>query len=233
MAEQPVTINYFGMKQSWFWLLLPLAVLLAVFGFFFALFPDRFLDGGVLFWPVALLALAAGVASYTPVRGFQQGWNLVSIIVAAISVLTLIASAFGVALELNGLHTGSMVAGLITIIGFAVIPFASGMEYIPSRSVKKSSAAPAGGPTIWADRLEAIGRSCSRPEVKTRVLRLGGETRFLTSGEGAADSLINQGISRAIEQLAESIRNGDESSALSMLGNIRSLFAQRENQLKP
>lgn len=230
-GENPVTINSCGMKQTWLWVLLPLAVFLAVFGFFFALFPARLLDGSMFFWPAALLAMAAGVASHTLVRGFQQSWSLSSVIVSAISVLVVLASACAVAMDLNGYQSEAMIAGMVAFTGFTVIPFFSGEHLEWSR--KKTKIAEKFGPTIWADRIEAVGRRCSRPEVKTKVLRLGGETRFLSAGEESADSLINQGITRAIEELSEVIRSGDESSALSMLGNIRSLFAQRENQLRP
>jgi hypothetical protein len=71
-----------------------------------------------------------------------------------------------------------------------------------------------------------------KPELKTKVLRLGGETRFLTAGSGQ-DMMVNQSITLAIDELSEAVKQGNESAALSMLPAIRSLFAQRENQLRP
>lgn len=221
------------MKQSWLWILLPLAVLLTVFGFFLALFPGRFLDGDAFFWPVSMLALTAGIASYAPVRGFQQGWNISSIVGVVISGVSLIAAGCGVALDLNGMHIGAMITGMIAVTGVAVLTVATEIEISAGGRKKASPANDAGDPSIWADRIEAVGRRCSRPEMKTKVLRLGGETRFLTSAPDRADMVINQNIARAIDELSETVKRGDESSALGMLGGIRSLFAQRENQLKP
>jgi len=71
------------------------------------------------------------------------------------------------------------------------------------------------------------------PELRTKVLRLGGETRFLTAGNGQPDPMVNQSIGRAIDELSEAVKTGNDSVAFSMLSGIRSLFAQRENQLKP
>ncbi|NTU53583.1 MAG: hypothetical protein HGA97_07800 [Chlorobiaceae bacterium] len=221
------------MKQSWLWILLPLAVSLMVFGFFFALFPDRFFNGEMLFWPVSLLALASGVVCYAPVRGFHQAWNLSSVIGVVISVIALLAAGCGVALDLNGIHAGAMIAGVISVTAIALLPVVTDLEITGGNRKKASGAPDAGGPSIWADRIEAVGRRCTRPELKTKLLRLGGETRFLTSGADHADMVINHGIARAIEELSETIKLGNESSALSMLSTIRSLFAQRENQLKP
>jgi hypothetical protein len=221
------------MKQSWLWILLPLAVLLAVFGFFFALFPGKFLGGDAFFWPVSMLALTAGIASYAPVRGFQQGWNISSVLGVTISGIALIAAGCGVALGLNGMHIGSMITGLIAVTGVAVLTVATEIEISGLGRKKPAKAPDACDPSIWADRIEAVGRRCSRPELKTKVLRLGGETRFLTSAPDRIDMLINQNIARAIEELSETVKLGDESSAVSMLGGIRTLFAQRENQLKP
>lgn len=220
------------MKQTWLWALLPLTVLLAVFGFFFALFPDRFLDSGLLFGSVSMMALAAASAVYTPVRGFVQGWSLPALASTVISALMLLVSASAVAMVLNGLQTGAMIAGLVTVVGFALLLVAAGMDGAPMQRQSKSAPAPKAGPKEWAERLEAIGHQCARQELKTRVLRLGGETRFLTES-GSADPIVNQHIGRALEELAVVVRSGDDQSAISMLSGIRSLFAQRENQLKP
>lgn len=40
--------------------------------------------------------------------------------------------------------------------------------------------------------------------------------------------MVNQTIGRAIDELAEAVKLGNDSAALSMLPGIRSLFAQRE-----
>jgi hypothetical protein len=64
------------------------------------------------------------------------------------------------------------------------------------------------------------------------VLRLGGETRFLTSDGGPGNPEISQGIGRAIEELSELVRRGDELGSMSQLSRIRSLFSERENQMK-
>jgi len=220
------------MKQTWLWALLPLTVLLAVFGFFFALFPGLFFDSGMLFGSVTLMALAAASAVYSPVRGFVQGWSLPALVGTVIAALMLLISASGVAMVLNGLHTGAMIAGLVTVIGFAFLLVATGMDGAAMQ--RKAEPAPAlnAGPKEWAERLEAIGHQCARQEMKTRVLRLAGETRFLTES-GSVDTVVDQHIGRALEELAQVVRSGDDQSAISMLSGIRSLFAQRENQLKP
>lgn len=221
------------MKQSWLWALLPLSVLLAVFGFFVALFPAGFFDNGMLFGAVALMALAAASAVYSPIRGFVQGWSLPSLISVVISVLMLLVSAAAVAMELNGLRTGAMITSLVTVVGFVFLLVTTGMEGVTMQHKKKTVAESKKlGPKEWAEQLEAIGHQCTRQEVKTRILRLGGETRFLTES-GSTGLIVNQHIGRAIEELAVVIRSGDDQSVVSMLSRIRSLFAQRENQLKP
>jgi hypothetical protein len=221
------------MKQSWLLLLLPLAVLLAVFGLFFVLFPGQFNAGDMLLSPVALFALASGAGSYAIVRGFRLGWNPAASISAMISLVVFLIAGIGVALELQGMRAPGIITSVITVAGFAVLLVVNDMDDIAFGKRKAAVDFDKAGPVEWADSLEAIGRRCSRPELKTRVLRLGGETRFLTVGSTPANSMVNQGIGRAIEELSEAVRLGDESSALSMLSGIRSLFAQRENQLKP
>ena len=187
----------------------------------------------MLFGSVALMALAAASAVYSPVRGFVQGWSLPSLVSVVISSLMLLVSASAVAMELNGLRTGAMIANLVTVVGFALLLVTTGMEGVPVQRKKQAALEPKKlGPKEWAEQLEAIGHQCARQEVKTRVLRLGGETRFLTES-GSADPIVNQHIGRAIEELAVVIRSGDDQSVVSMLSGIRSLFAQRENQLKP
>lgn len=220
------------MKQSWLWALLPLTVLLAVFGFFFALFPGLFFDSGMLFGSVTLMALAAASAVYSPVRGFVQGWSVPALVGTVIAALMLLVSASGVAMVLNGLHMGAMIAGLVTVVGFALLLVATGMDGAAMQRKAKSVPEQKAGPKEWAEKLEAIGHQCARQELRTRVLRLGGETRFLTPS-GSADPIVNQHIGRALEELAQVVRSGDEHAAVSMLSGIRSLFAQRENQLKP
>jgi hypothetical protein len=220
------------MKQSWLLLLLPLAVLLAVFGLFFVLFYGQFIDGNILFSPVALFALAAGAGSYAIVRGFRLGWNPSASISAMISLVVFLVAGIGIALELQGMRIPGIITSVVTVTGFAFLLVVNDMDDIAFGTRKAAVNVDKAGPVEWADRLEAIGRRCSRPELKTRVLRLGGETRFLTVGSTPANSMVNQGIGRAIEELSEAVRLGDESSALSMLSGIRSLFAQRENQLK-
>jgi hypothetical protein len=219
------------MKQSWIWGILPVAVLLAVFALFYALFSDRLVSDGMLFSTISLLSLALGAASYALVRGFLEGWNGTTGFAAALSVIILLLSGGGLALQMNGIHSGAMITGVLIVVCFAVLLVVNGMDEISFG--KRNSSNTSGNPSIWADRLEAIGRRCARPELRTKVLRLGGETRFLSNGDGMSNPLINQGISKAIEELSEVVKLGDDSSALSMLSGIRSLFAQRENQLKP
>ncbi|MBN1929725.1 MAG: hypothetical protein JW764_09320 [Chlorobiaceae bacterium] len=220
------------MKQTWLWTLLPLTAVLAVFGFFYALFPGRFLDGGMLFGTVALMALAAAAAVFAPVRGFVQGWSLPALVGVAVSAVLLLVSASAVAMELNGIHEGAMISCVVTVAGFAFLLVVSGMDGVPVQRQKQTAPESKAGPKEWAEKLEAIGHQCARQELRTRVLRLGGETRFLTPS-GSADPIVNQHIGRALEELAQVVRSGDEHAAVSMLSGIRSLFAQRENQLKP
>ncbi|HWR00980.1 MAG TPA: hypothetical protein VN371_03885 [Chlorobaculum sp.] len=220
------------MKQLSLWGLLPVAVMLAVFGGFYALYPDRLIDDGMLYASVVLLGLSAGSLSYLLARGFTKDWSSPTGFGAFLSGLLFLLAGGGVALTFYDMRLEAMIAGVVTVVGFAILLVAlSTTETVSvgkiwSRSGKKAT------PSAWADRIEAIGRKCQRPELRTKVLRLGGETRFLTSDGGAGNPEINQGIGRAIEELSEVVRRGDELSSLSQLTRIRSMFAERENQMK-
>ncbi|AAM72268.1 MAG TPA: hypothetical protein DEB17_02030 [Chlorobaculum sp.] len=219
------------MKQSWLWVLLPLGIVLAVLALFFALFFGNLINGELQFAPIALFTLSLSAGSYALVRGFRLGWNLSTIISAVIALFAFLASIAGLTLELQGMRIGGIIAGLLSVTCLAVLFVSNGMDEISVGKRKKTEIA--AGPAEWADRIEAIGRRCTKPDVRTKVLRLGGETRFLTPGTGQADLMVNQTIGRAIDELAEAVKLGNDSAALSMLPGIRSLFAQRENQLKP
>jgi hypothetical protein len=219
------------MKQSWLWVLLPLGVVLTVFGLFFAFFSARLVSGEMQLAPVALFALSLVAGSYAVVRGFRVGWNLATMISAGIALFAFLSAVVGLVLELQGMETGAIIASLLTVTGLGVLFVSNGMDEVSTGRRKKANIN--AGPTEWADRIENIGRRCMKPELKTKVLRLGGETRFLSAGSGQGDMMVNQSIGRAIEELSEAVKQGNESAALSMLPSIRSLFAQRENQLKP
>ncbi|TNJ38194.1 hypothetical protein FGF66_10155 [Chlorobaculum thiosulfatiphilum] len=220
------------MKQSWLWVLLPLGVVLTVFGLFLALFSGRFIDGNLLFAPFALFALSLAAVSYAAVRVFRLGWNLSTIVSASVALFAFLAAVTGLVLELQGMRVGALVTSVLTVTGLGVLFVSNGMDEVSVARRKKGELS--AGPTEWADRIEAIGRRCMKPELRTKVLRLGGETRFLTAGSGQADNMmVNQSIARAIDELSEAVKLGNESAALSMLPPIRSLFAQRENQLRP
>ena len=218
------------MKQSWLWVLLPLGIVLTVLALFFALFFGKLIDGALQFAPVALFTLSLSAGSYAVVRGFRLGWNLSTIISAVIALIAFLAAIVGLVLELQGMSVGAMVSNVFTVTGLAVLFVSNGMDEVSTGRRKK--AAISAGPAEWADLIEATGRRCSKPELRTKVLRLGGETRFLSPGSGQ-EMMVNQTIARAIDELSEAVRQGNESAALSMLPSIRSLFAQRENQLKP
>lgn len=218
------------MKQSWLWVLLPLGIVLTVLALFFALFFGKLIDGALQFAPVALFTLSLSAGSYAVVRGFRLGWNVSTIISASIALFAFLAAIVGLVLELQGMSVGAMVSNLFTVTGLAVLFVSNGMDEVSTGRRKK--AAISAGPAEWADLIEATGRRCSKPELRTKVLRLGGETRFLSPGSGQ-EMMVNQTIARAIDELSEAVRQGNESAALSMLPAIRSLFAQRENQLKP
>ena len=218
------------MKQSWLWVLLPLGIVLTVLALFFALFFGKLIDGALQFAPVALFTLSLSAGSYAVVRGFRLGWNVSTIISASIALFAFLAAIVGLVLELQGMSVGAMVSNVFTVTGLAVLFVSNGMDEVSTGRRKK--AAISAGPAEWADLIEATGRRCSKPELRTKVLRLGGETRFLSSGSGQ-EMMVNQTIARAIDELSEAVRQGNESAALSMLPSIRSLFAQRENQLKP
>lgn len=218
------------MKQSWLWVLLPLGIVLTVLALFFALFFGSLIDGELQFAPVALFTLSLAAGSYAVVRGFRLGWNVSTMISAGIALFAFLAAIAGLVLELQGMSTGAIVSNIFTVTGLAVLFVSNGMEEVSTGRRKKAEIS--AGPSEWADRIEAAGRRCIKPELKTKVLRLGGETRFLTAGSGL-DMMVNQSITRAIDELSEAIKQGNESAALSMLPAIRSLFAQRENQLKP
>jgi hypothetical protein len=220
------------MKQALLWSLLPVAVLLAVFGIFYALFSTRLMDDGMLFSSVAMFGLAAGSASYLLTRGLTQGWSASIGAGAVLSGLLLLIAGGAVALTFNDLQLEAMVAGMVTVAGFAILLVAVSAPETTSIGMAWARPGSKSSPSAWADRIEAIGRKCTRPELKTKVLRLGGETRFLTSDNGPGNPEINQGIGRAIEELSELVRRGDELSSMSQLARIRSMFAERELQMK-
>ena len=219
------------MKQSWLWVLLPLGVVLTVFGLFFAFFSARLVAGDLQLAPVALFALSLTAGSYAVVRGFRVGWNLSTMISAGIALFAFLSAIAGLVLELQGMGTGAIIASVLTVTGLGVLFVSNGMDEVSTGRRKKVDLS--AGPSEWADRIENIGRRCMKPELKTRVLRLGGETRFLSAGSGQGDMMVNQSITRAIDELSEAVKQGNDAAVLSMLPGIRSLFAQRENQLKP
>ena len=209
-----------------------MAVLLAVFGLFYALFSGRLMDDGMLFSSVALFGLAAGSVSYLLTRGFTQGWNGTIGASAVLSGLLLLISGGGLALTYYDMQLEAMVSVLVTVAGFAILLVAVSAPESTSIGIMWARPGSKSSPSAWADRIEAIGRKCARPELKTKVLRLGGETRFLTDDGGLGNPGINQEIGRAIEELSELVRRGDELSSLSQLARIRSMFAERELQMK-
>ncbi|NTU58760.1 MAG: hypothetical protein HGB00_07550 [Chlorobiaceae bacterium] len=220
------------MKQMSLWGLLPVAVMFVVFGVFYALFSNKLLDEGMLYSSVALLGLAAGSASYMIAKGLSQGWNGSNGVAAVLSGLLLLVTGAGVALAINDMPLESMVTGLVTVVGFAILLVTVSSNETMSIGTLWVRSGAKGSPTAWADRIEAIGRRCTRPELKTKVLRLGGETRFLSVDAGPGNPEINQGIGRAIDELSEVVRRGDELSSMSQLSRIRSMFAERENSMK-
>ncbi len=220
------------MKQMSIWSLLPVAVMLAVFGGFYALYPDRLIDDGMLYASVVLLGLSAGSLSYLLARGFTKDWSGSIGVGAVLSGVIFLVAGGGVALTFYDMRLEAMIAGVVTVVGFAILLVALSTEETVSVGKIWSKSGSKASPSAWADRIEAIGRKCQRPELKTKVLRLGGETRFLSSDGGPGDPKLNQGIRSAIEELSEVVRKGDELSSMSQLSRIRSLFAERENQMK-
>ena len=211
--------------------MLPLGVVLTVFGLFFAFFSARLFSGDLQLAPVALFALSLTAGSYAVVRGFRVGWNLSTMISAGIALFAFLSAIVGLVLEFQGMATGAIIASVLTVTGLGVLFVSNGMDEVSTGRRKKVDLS--AGPSEWADRIENIGRRCMKPELRTRVLRLGGETRFLSAGAGQGDMMVNQSITRAIDELSEAVKQGNDSAVLSMLPGIRSLFAQRENQLKP
>lgn len=223
------------MKQSLLWGIVPVTVVLAVFGVFYVLFPDRLASDGTLFSSVALLSLAAGSTSYVPFfsggrKVGDAGWLSTIGIGTVLSFLLLIVAAAGVFLAVATVSQAAMAVNIVTVAGFVVMlvavkATASAVGAIGASKGGKSSH------TVWADRLQLIGNACPIPELKTKILRLAGETRFLASDAGSAASEVNLRIAATIEALAEPVRRGDEADVLPRLAHIRNLFAQREIDL--
>jgi len=216
-------------------MLLPVTVVMAVFGVFYVLYPERLVSDRAMLVSVLLAAFASGALVYSPMSGFgarsDKAGILGSIGIGTIlsAVLFLLASS-GVALAISGLEKGAMALSVVTFAGFVALfivirATASTIGGISSGRSGKSSN------IVWADRLEGIARSCGMPKLKPRILKLAGETRFLANDDGAVPVEVNQRIAGVLDTVADAVRRGDEQVAMLQLKRLRNLFSERETEL--
>lgn len=221
------------MKNSMWWMLLPVTVFLAVAGVFYVFFPERIMADGTLLVSVLLVSLAAGTLSWSPLAGGKPGdagmIGTIGISAVLSAVLLLFASA-GAALAIAGVGRGAMALNVVTAAGFVAF-------FIVSRATAGTIGRISGkhdaksGHTAWAAQLESIARSCDLPRLRPRLLKLAGETRLLASDDGAASGQLNQRIAGTLDTVADAVRRGDEEGAEYQLKRLRNLFSERESEL--
>jgi len=223
------------MRNSNWWMLLPVTVAAAITGIFYVLLPERFLTDHTLAASVLIAAISAGVLVYSPMSGGGSKSNLGGMFGAlgigtVVSFLLLLVASTGVALAITGLEKGAMALDILTVAGFAA--YFISMRAMASNAGSESSRR--GGKSshiAWADRLEGIAKGCAMPMLKPRLLKLAGETRFLASDEGSFDAEVNHRIAGVLDTVADAVRRGDEQGAMHQLKRLRNLFSERESEL--
>ncbi len=222
------------MKNSIWWMLLPVTVACAVAGVFYVLFPERIMAGGTMPASVALIALASGAIVYSPIAGggkTRDAGVLGTIGIGTVmSALVFLSAAAGVGLAIAGIEKGAMALNIVTIAGFVasfvvVRATAGTISGIAAKHEARSAH------VVWAGRLESIARDCGMPQLQTRLLKLAGETRLLARDQGMATAEINQRIAGVLDMVAEAVRQNNEQVATMQLKRLRNLFAERESEL--
>ncbi|NTU68243.1 MAG: hypothetical protein HGB02_05100 [Chlorobiaceae bacterium] len=222
------------MKNSILWMMLPVTVVLAVAGVFYVLFPERIMGDRTMLASVLLVSLSAGAIVYSQISGGGRTGDTGVIgsigIGTVMSALVLLTASAGVALAIARIEKGAMALNIVTLAGFVatfviVSTSASSISGIASKHETRSSH------IVWADRLEKLARGCSMPQLKTRLLKLAGETRFLARDQGMAAGEVNQRISGVLDTVVEAVRQGNEQVATLQLKRLRNLFAERESEL--
>ncbi|NTV01411.1 MAG: hypothetical protein HGB04_01310 [Chlorobiaceae bacterium] len=222
------------MKNSTWWMLLPVPVVLAVSGVLYVLFPERIMADRTMLASVVLVSLSAGAIAYNLVTVIGKSGNsgvIGSIGIGTImSALVLLAASSGLGMAIAGIGKGAMALNIVTLAGFlATFVVVQATASTNSGSGVKRDAR--SSHAIWADRLDTIGRSCGMPQLKTRLLKLAGETRCLTPDQGMAAAEVNQRVTGVLDTVAEAVRQSNEQVATLQLKRLRNLFAERESEL--
>jgi hypothetical protein len=225
------------MKKSMWWMLLPMTVVLAVIGVFYVLYPERFTSDRTLVVSVVLAAAAAGTLVYSTIAGIGgqsagDGRPGLIGIGTILSALLLLVAFSGVALAISGLAKGAMALNIVSVAGFAALLIVTlanssgglGFSFRKRSNTKSNHIA-------WAERLEGIARSSGMPQLKPRLLKLAGETRYLADDEGRQSDAVDQRIAGVLDTVAEAVRRGDEQLAIQQIKRLRNLFAERETEL--
>lgn len=218
------------MNKSIWWMFLPLTVVLAVFGVFFVLYPERILGEWALTASVTLLSLTAGAVVFNSMSaaatGTRTGWARLSDITLLAPAILLVAASGAVGLAIAGIEKGAMALDIVIVAGFAAM-------FIVFRATSASGGRRPGKSSHldWAARLEEIARGCAMPQLRPKLLKLAGETRLLASDIDTLAVGVNQRIAGALNMIAETVRYGDEQGAALQLKRLRNLFAERETEL--
>jgi hypothetical protein len=223
------------MKKSMWWMLLPMTVVTAVIGVFYVLYPERFAVDRTLVVSVVLAAVAAGTLVYSLIAGLGgqsagDGRPGSIGIGTILSSLLLLAASSGVALAIAGFGKGAMALNIVSFAGFAALLIVTLADSSAGFSFGKKTGGKSSH-TSWAERLEGIARGCGMPQLKPRLLKLAGETRYLANDQGGRSEAVNQRIAGVLETVAEAVRRGDEQLAIHQLKRLRNLFAERETEL--
>jgi hypothetical protein len=222
------------MKNSMLLMLLPVTLAMAVIGVFFVLFPERFMGDMTFIVSILFVAVAAGVLLYSMISGYGKTGAAGLIgsigIGTVMSVLVFLMASGAAALAITGIKKGAMALDIVTLAGFVatfVIVRATGSTGFRKASKPDTRSSQ----LVWADRLETIGRGCGMYQLKTRLLKLAGETRFLAQDEGRVAAEVNLRISSVLDTVDEAVRRGDEQGATIQMKRLRNLFAEREIEL--
>ena len=222
------------MKNSMLWILLSVILAMTVVGVFFVLFPERFMGDTTFIVSSLFVATASGTLVYSLIPGYGRTGAAGLIgsigIGTVMSALVFIAASTAIALAIAGVQKGAMALDIVTLAGFVA-------TFVVVRATSSGSIRNASKPDmrssqlVWADRLERIGKGCRMSQLKTRLLKLAGETRVLTQDEGRVAAEVNLRISSVLDTVDDAVRRGDEQAATNLLKRLRNLFAERESEL--
>ena len=223
------------MKNSKWWMLLPVTVAIALIGVFYVLFPERFMVDRTLLLSILLVAGATAALVSSLISGGgrnpdQSGVLGMIGIETLLSGFLLVSASVGVALAISGIVKAAMALNIVTLAGFvAMLVVALAMaSATPGRASGRKTRS---NHLLWAERLESIAGGCRIPQLKPRLLKLAGETRFLAQDDGRGVVEVNQRIASVLDTVAESVKKGDTQGAMIQLKRLRNLFSERETEL--